>query len=36
MGKNVIVGGAWPYANSSLHLGHLVALLPCRLVSKIS
>lgn len=28
MNKNVIVGGAWPYANSSLHLGHLVALLP--------
>lgn len=28
MSKNVIIGGAWPYANSSLHLGHLVALLP--------
>ena len=28
MKKNVIIGGAWPYANSSLHLGHLVALLP--------
>ena len=28
MSRNVIIGGAWPYANSSLHLGHLVALLP--------
>lgn len=28
MNKNVIIGGAWPYANSLLHLGHLVALLP--------
>ena len=26
--KNVVIGGAWPYANSPLHLGHLVALLP--------
>ncbi|MFC4618484.1 methionine--tRNA ligase [Camelliibacillus cellulosilyticus] len=24
----VFIGGAWPYANGSLHLGHLVALLP--------
>lgn len=28
MSRNVVIGGAWPYANSSLHLGHLVALLP--------
>lgn len=28
MKRNVVIGGAWPYANSSLHLGHLVALLP--------
>ena len=27
-GKNIFIGGAWPYANSSLHLGHLAALLP--------
>ena len=27
MGKKIIVGGAWPYANSSLHLGHLAALI---------
>ena len=28
MNRNVVVGGAWPYANSSLHLGHLCSLLP--------
>lgn len=27
-GRNILIGGAWPYANSSLHLGHLAALLP--------
>ncbi|MDR0979148.1 MAG: class I tRNA ligase family protein, partial [Lachnospiraceae bacterium] len=27
MGKNVLVGGAWPYANNSLHLGHLAGLI---------
>lgn len=25
--RNVVIGGAWPYANSSLHLGHLAALI---------
>ena len=25
--RNIIIGGAWPYANSSLHLGHLAALI---------
>jgi methionyl-tRNA synthetase len=25
---NTFIGGAWPYANGSLHLGHLAALLP--------
>ncbi|MFF5995602.1 methionine--tRNA ligase [Lysinibacillus sp. KU-BSD001] len=24
----VVIGGAWPYANGSLHLGHISALLP--------
>ncbi|CAM5201624.1 Methionine--tRNA ligase OS=Ureibacillus acetophenoni OX=614649 GN=metG PE=3 SV=1 [Ureibacillus acetophenoni] len=24
----IIIGGAWPYANGSLHLGHIAALLP--------
>ena len=34
MNKNVIIGGAWPYANSSLHLGHLVALLPADFLAR--
>lgn len=25
--RKVLIGGAWPYANSSLHLGHLAALI---------
>lgn len=24
----VFIGGAWPYANGSLHVGHIAALLP--------
>lgn len=27
MSRNIVIGGAWPYANSSLHLGHLAALI---------
>lgn len=26
--KKVLVGGAWPYANGSLHIGHIAGLLP--------
>ena len=26
--KNVLIGGAWPYANGSLHIGHIAGLLP--------
>lgn len=26
--RNILIGGAWPYANGSLHIGHLAALLP--------
>ena len=26
--KNIIICGAWPYANGSLHIGHIAALLP--------
>lgn len=25
---NIVIGGAWPYANGSLHIGHIAALLP--------
>jgi methionyl-tRNA synthetase len=28
MSKKIFIGGAWPYANGSLHLGHVAALLP--------
>lgn len=27
-GRNILIGGAWPYANSGLHLGHIAGLLP--------
>lgn len=26
--KNILIGGAWPYANGSLHIGHIGGLLP--------
>lgn len=26
--KTILIGGAWPYANGSLHIGHIAALLP--------
>ena len=25
--QNILIGGAWPYANSSLHLGHIAGLI---------
>ena len=28
MSKNILIGGAWPYANSDLHLGHIAGLIP--------
>lgn len=28
MSKKVLIGGAWPYANGSLHIGHIAGLLP--------
>jgi methionyl-tRNA synthetase len=28
MSEKVIIGGAWPYANGSLHIGHIAGLLP--------
>jgi len=27
MNRNILIGGAWPYANNSLHLGHLAGLI---------
>ncbi len=26
--EHILIGGAWPYANGSLHIGHVAALLP--------
>lgn len=26
--RNILIGGAWPYANGPLHIGHIAALLP--------
>ncbi len=32
--KNVLIGGAWPYANGSLHIGHIAALLPGDIIAR--
>ena len=34
MKRNIIIGGAWPYANYLLHVGHLAALLPGDVLAK--
>ncbi|MCL2860841.1 MAG: methionine--tRNA ligase [Firmicutes bacterium] len=34
MAKKIFIGGAWPYANNSLHIGHLAALLPGDVLSR--
>ncbi len=31
---SVFIGGAWPYANGSLHLGHISALLPGDVIAR--
>ncbi len=28
MNNKILIGGAWPYANGSLHIGHIAGLLP--------
>ena len=30
----ILIGGAWPYANGSLHIGHIAALLPGDVVAR--
>ena len=30
----VLIGGAWPYANGSLHIGHIAALLPGDVIAR--
>ena len=32
--RNIFIGGAWPYANYYLHVGHLAALLPGDILAK--
>lgn len=32
--KNILVAGAWPYANGSLHIGHIAALLPGDVIAR--
>src|SRR5574344_1305582 len=34
MKRNILIGGAWPYANYFLHIGHLVALLPGDVIAR--
>jgi len=34
MRKRVFIGGAWPYANYSMHIGHLAALLPADVIAR--
>lgn len=32
--NNILIGGAWPYANGSLHIGHIAALLPGDVIAR--
>lgn len=32
--KNIVIGGAWPYTNGSLHIGHIAALLPGDVIAR--
>ena len=34
MKKDIFIGGAWPYSNYYLHVGHLAALLPGDIIAK--
>ena len=34
MRRDIFIGGAWPYANYYLHVGHLAALLPGDVLAK--
>lgn len=31
---NIFIGGAWPYANGALHIGHIAALLPGDVIAR--
>ena len=32
--KNVLIGGAWPYANNSLHIGHVAGLISGDIIAR--
>ena len=32
--RDILIGGAWPYANGSLHIGHIAALLPADVLAR--
>lgn len=32
--SNIFIGGAWPYANGSLHLGRLASVLPGDVIAR--
>ena len=34
MNKNVLIGGAWPYANNSLHVGHIAGLISGDIIAR--
>ncbi len=34
MKRDILIGGAWPYANYPLHIGHLAALLPADVIAR--
>ena len=34
MNKKILIASAWPYANGSLHIGHLAALLPGDVIAR--
>ena len=34
MNKDILICGAWPYANYFMHIGHLAALLPGDVLAK--
>ena len=33
-GRNILIASAWPYANGSLHIGHLASLLPADVLAR--
>lgn len=31
---NILIQGAWPYSNGSLHIGHIAALIPGDVIAR--